>query len=194
MRNLVCVTAIIFMVGFISCSSEPKGAEYYWGGKYKQKTSKMEATALFFMKGEIKYVEKQVGTVELNGKTYHKLVTTEESKEGAKTTINYMRLGNDGIYSRTDSSAVEQKILPLPPELGKKWSSLDKDGKMKSSEIVEIIQDVSWENKTFKNCLKVELNGQQDSYVVYAPDAGIIKLSYKESVYSLELAVLEINY
>ena len=177
----VLVTVLVGVV--VGCSGRPDGAEYSWlsAGARTTYDMKVLTPSTGVIHGTM--ITRQDGTIAIGGQTYYKSVTTLEGVPGAaEPEVSYQRLGRDGIYSRksVDASAQDVLDIPLPPEVGRKWSSSHGDLVLENS--IVAIEDVDTAEKTYRKCLRVQGNGTKGGGTIqivsyYAPQIGLIRSS-----------------
>lgn len=178
----------------VGCSRQPEGAEYFWvsaGARLTYDVKILNPTA-----GTIEgtMTLREDGTINVAGHTYHKTVTTFQGLPGAGNEVSYTRLAPDGIYSREspDPSVPETLELPLPPDLGRKWSTTDDDLTMEME--ITAIEDCDTVEKTYKKCIEITGNGSKAGIAVkelsyYAPKTGLVKMSLEAAGFLMELTL-----
>jgi hypothetical protein len=99
---------------------------------------------------------------------------------GMKKNTSFSRQAKDGIHTRsnTNVSTPEYLELPLPPQVGRKWSC-EIDGRNMDREIVAI-ESLVTPGKKYENCVKVMSRGAIDGKATetmsyYAPGVGLVK-------------------
>ena len=125
-------------------------------------------------KGEI--VERVEESETINGKSYHKVVSTVSGIPGLDEQVEYQRWATDGVYaiSGSDTTKTEYLATAYPLAIGKEWTSKKPNEsthyKVVGSETVEAA------NETFKDCLKIEYQGDKSKGTQYlAPNLGLVK-------------------
>lgn len=176
-----CIGALLALL-VVGCSTQPEGAEYFWTPADFQRVYDVRMVlpgagtiaGTLTLRGE--------GTTEVAGHTYHKTVATFEGLPGFDTEVTYSRLASDGIYSRSspDPSVPETLEIPLPPDLGRKWSSAQDDVTMEME--VTAIEDCEAGETSYERCLEITGSGSKAGVAVkdtsyYAPEIGLVKVS-----------------
>lgn len=186
----VLMFALVFLG--VACSSQPKGAEYFAGtaGSRRIYSVRMLVPLTGVVEGTM--IVRVDGTADINGRTYSKSVITFDGIPGAGSEVSYGRLGADGIYSRksTEPQAPETLEIPLPPDIGRKWSYVQGDLKMDLE--ISAIEDVDTVEKTYRQCLKVTGIGTKGRNPIkavsyFAPKTGLVKMSMEGSGVLLEM-------
>jgi hypothetical protein len=195
MRPRNCVLFPICLALLLAtCTSNPDGAEYFWASSGSRKTYdvKMLVPLVGTLEGTI--IEREDGTVNINGKTYHRFITSYDGIPGTETEVGYRRLAPDGIYSRksTEENAPESLEIPLPPKIGRTWSYSREDLRMEKE--IATLEDLDTAEKTYKRCLKITGKGRQGFRSVktvsyYAPKIGLVKMSMELSGVLMELKI-----
>jgi hypothetical protein len=173
------------------CSREPDGADYFWASAGARRTYDVK---MLIPAGVVEGVMiwREDGNASINGSTYHRSVTTFDGIPGFETFVSYQRLAPDGIFGResTNPKASETLEIPLPPEVGRKWTSVQ-DGVTMEMEI-SAVEDLDTVEKTYKRCLKVVGSGMKGGHQIksvsyYAPNIGLVKMSTQASEFSMDV-------
>lgn len=176
------------------CSGNPDGAEYFWVSNGARRTYDMKL--LIPLAGVVDgvMIVRADGTSKIDGQTYYKTVTTFDGIPGAQQEVSYARLGSDGIYSRKsdDLTSAETLELPLPPEIGQKWSFSQGDLRMEME--VAAIEDCDTAEKTYQKCVRIVGSGTKAGARIrttsyYAPRIGPVKMSMEGSGILMELKI-----
>jgi len=188
--NLALVAAVLTLA---NCSKTPSGAKYFGPMELERRT--FDITVL----GPAREVKGAViisnrGQETIAGKTYYKYVSTFDGIPGAVPQTFYQRLGEDGVYGLSSPGAAESLIFPLPPTVGRQWSS-SQDG-LSATVKIEAIEDFDALKKTYRQCLKVVSTGKKgndtfESTSYYAPDVGLIFRSDRGAGISSEMKLLD---
>jgi hypothetical protein len=182
----------LLTVVMAGCSRKPEGAEYFWASTGSRRT--YDVKMLIPLAGVVEgtMIEREDGTASIDGSTYHKTVTTFDGIPGAKPEVSYVRLAADGIYSRksTDPKAPESLEIPLPPEVGRKWTFVQDDLTMEME--ISAVEDFDTAEKTYKRCIKVTGSGTKGGDPIkavsyYAPKTGLVKMSMEGSGFLMDL-------
>jgi hypothetical protein len=118
------------------------------------------------------------GTIERDGKTYHRSKTWSE---GISPDISYTKLcrkDSTGFYmiDERDPNSIEQKEVVLPLKVGSTWETKS-DGRVLQNSVVGV-ETVVAGNKTFENCFHIRVqsaDGKQVEDFWEAPQVGCVK-------------------
>lgn len=184
----------LFIALTAGCSGNPDGAEYFWASTGARRT--YDVKMLIPLAGVVEgvMIVREDGTSEIDGQTYYKTVTSFDGIPGAQPEVSWARLGSDGIYSQKseDPTSPETLEIPLPPEIGKKWSYSQDDLRMEME--VAAVEDFDTAEKTYKRCLRIVGNGTKAGDRVkavsyYAPRVGLVKMSMEGTGFLMELKI-----
>lgn len=193
--RLALSLALIFLS--VGCSNEPEGLSYFGSLKDGERKT-YDVKMLVPFTGQVNGVAiiSNRGKETFDGETYYKTVATFEGIPGSQPETSYLRIGDDGIYSRKTLSADAPETLefPLPATVGRTWVS-KQDGLMLEMSITSI-EDFDTASKTYKDCIKVVGTGTKDTHPIeatsyYAPDVGMVLMSMKGPEFTMEMKVRE---
>jgi hypothetical protein len=185
---------ILLLFTAASCSRKPQGSEYFAPHENKRVTYAVKMTARGLGTVEGAAISRGDGTTDIGGKRYYKSVTTIEGILGASSETSYSHLGNDGIYTRksTDANAPETLDLPLPPNVGRKWTyrsdDLDLDMEIAAVETLDTAE------KSYAQCLKLVGKGTKGKDAVsvvfhMAPKIGLVKSTMTAPGFAMEMTL-----
>jgi hypothetical protein len=177
MKQLLALAAITFVIW--NAYRSPGGAEYFYplNGESQRYTVKISGAQGTLQGGA---TIRNSDPVDIDGSEYQTFVFTTDGIPGMEKKTSYSRLAKEGIYSRSSTKVriPEYMDLPLPPEVGKKWSYV-MEGEHMEGEIIAI-ESLTTPEKTYYKCVKVESKGnvkgsplQATNY--YAPKVGLVK-------------------
>ena len=168
-----------------SCSKEPSGAEYFAPPPEGERRT-YDVTVAGPLTRQVKGVAivSNRGEETVGDQTYWETVTTFDGIPGSRPETSWVRVGDDGVYSRksTDPTAPETLEWPLPPTVGRTWSSRQAEVDMKMT--IAAMEDLDTAGKAYRNCLKVIGTGRKgtaslETTSYYAPDVGLVLTSTK---------------
>lgn len=189
------ITLALVTIG-ASCSRGPANSKYFWAAPGVRRVYDAKVRIPFAEDLNGTAIMRHDGTVTVDGHTYHTIVTTFDLMQASDPEVNYYRLSQDGIYTRKslDPAVPEVLDLPLPPEVGRKWSY--ELGNVKADCEILAVEDVDTAKRTYRQCLKVASIGTQGGDAVrtvsyYAPEIGIVKTSVEGAGMIMELRLRE---
>jgi hypothetical protein len=189
------LVSVVFVALFGGVGHSQQGNEYFAVTSGMRTVYDVKALSIVgVLEGNM--IVREDGTQEIGNHTYHKIVTTTSGlfeKEDPK--ISYIRLGADGIYSRRsmDPSLPEAMDLPLPPEIGKKWTYTNEEGNQVAMEIAGVL-DFDTVANTFERCLKIiskeSVDQKEQVAIAYiAPRVGLARMATTLEGVSFEMTI-----
>ena len=179
MRDFSLMALLCLCVNLAGCAK--KGAEYapenHVGDRFEYS---IEYSSPFGGVQKATTVTRTEGDEVVNGKTFHKLITTFSGIPGLDEVTAYQRWTPDGTYSidSSDQTKTEYLDTPFPLEVGKSWT-VKKQGATAQYNVAEM-ETVETPAGTFNNCLKVTFTGNKNEGTEYlAPKVGMVKLVLK---------------
>jgi hypothetical protein len=116
----------------------------------------------------------------IQGKRYHKIVSTFMGIPGLDQMVQFSRLARDGEYTIDGDSMDKPEYLdtPLPLAVGSSWTQTGSASPDVYSAVG--IETVETPAKTYKDCLKLtykghDKNGPTEGTVYLAPHIGMVK-------------------
>jgi hypothetical protein len=192
--NVRAIALIVLITLTVGCAGRPDGAEYFWVSTGSRRTYDVKMFIPLAKVVEGTMIVREDGKSEIDGQSYYKTVTTFDGIPGAEPEVSYARLARDGIYSRKskDPTSAETLEIPLPLEIGRKWSYSQDDLRMEME--IAAVEDFDTAEKTYKRCLRITGNGTKAAYRIkavlyYAPKFGLVKMSMEGSGVLMELKI-----
>ncbi|MEZ0275354.1 MAG: hypothetical protein ACAH88_10655 [Roseimicrobium sp.] len=193
MKQLLALAAIAFVIW--NAYRSPDSADYLYplSGESQRYAVKISAPQGTLEGGA---TIRNDDLVDIDGTEYQKFVFTTDGIPGMEKKTSYMRAAKDGIYSRSSTKVriPEYLDLPLPPEVGKKWTYAV-EGERMEGEIVAI-ESLATPDKVYYHCVKVLSKGtlkgspvQSTSY--YAPKVGMVKSTIVVAGATVEMTAKE---
>lgn len=184
MRPLMMYIPVVALL-LASCS-KPKGSEYFpepkVGSRYEYMVEyQLSAFGIGVGVQKATMVLRIDPDETINGRQYHKEVTTFSGIPGADQQIQYLRWSSQGIYSIDTTNREKAEFLetPFPISVGSSWTS--KTPNAQANYEATSIETVDLPDRAYSNCLKVsiksESNDTKSSGTQYlAPGVGIVRI------------------
>lgn len=188
-RKTILIAPLAALI--LSACSAPGGSDYFPLGKGAKWDYSMTYMVALGGTGQARATSRVTGTIEVNGKTYYRVVTIYQGLPGASQDTVLYRRDDDGIYaidesdsSRTEYLAMTSKLLP-----GTTWQIATPNRTLTSR--IEGFETVDVRKETFHDCLRVSYKGSVSGHDTegedyYAKGVGAVKGSQRGTGFALD--------